>query len=71
MSVDPKEDGTVHLEADHVNTVVLGLCCLEMLWTNHPDVVRSIAKTMGDPALAAHGPRARELLRILLKKGRG
>jgi len=66
MSVEREEDGTVHLTADSIDTLILGLICLEVLWKEHPDVVRSICTAEGNPELIDQAPKARLLLAALV-----
>lgn len=66
MSLEKQNDGSLALEGDHVETIILGLCCLEVLWKEHPGVVLAIAQEERlSIDILKHGPRARELLGLL------
>lgn len=60
--IEHAPDGTLHMTREHVDTLLLALCCLEALWKAHPDVVRKMA-----PDLVDHAPRAAQLLEALRK----
>lgn len=66
--IEHAADGSFHMTEEHVETMVLALCCLESLWRAHPDVVRKLAAAAGDPALADHAPRAAQLLAVMTKR---
>lgn len=64
-------DGILHVAGDEVKTLILGLCCLEYFWEDHPDVVKALAKQKGDPDLARFAANAGTLRRAMMAKGGG